>query len=532
MGKDEEKKALPKEEPKSAKETAVEGGKKALDAATEVGNKAVSEAKKFSEKDFGKFKGKHILMGVCAVVVLLLLVVIVKGLFGSKDVEYPVIYNNSDSDLYLMTTKVKSQDKAVKLSSGDSASDVTYANNTNRYVLFIKNESLYLYDAKKKDETTKLVSDVSSTYGFTEDDKYVVAMDEDGTLYSYNFGKDKEKLDSDVARVYDASNTKILYAKDDDLYIRSLNAKKDDRVKVTDEFSYPSLSEDGKNIVYINDDGDLYLYTISKKDGKKVASDVLSYICDTKSCTNMYYMVQDGSDTIIYYYNGKEGKKIVEEATIQAVDVDKQLLVYTTEDDDESTLYFKKGSAEAAKIEDDLDGIRTVRIFNGKEIYYVTSDGEVKYAKISGNKVTGVKSLAEDAGSLYEYKNGYVFVADVPKDKSLGDLYFASNGKAKKVDSDVNTYLIKVSNDGSKVYYMKDYKNSGDLYVSSGGKGKKIDSDVYTFQYIKDNLIYYIKDYSTSKSKGDLYRYTGKSVKLAEDVTRIAYTPNSFTKNK
>ena len=63
-------------------------------------------------------------------------------------------------------------------------------------------------------------------------------------------------------------------------------------------------------------------------------------------------------------------------------------------------------------------------------------------------------------------------------------------------------------------------------------KGKKIDSDVYTYQYVKDDLIYYIKDYSSSKGKGDLYRYTGKSVKIATDVTRIAYTPNSFAKNK
>lgn len=518
MGKDEEKKTLPEEESKGVN----------LDAVADAKDKAVAEAKKFSEKDFGKFKGKHIIMCVCAVVVLAILVLIVKGLFGNKYVEYPVIYNNNDGDLYLMTTKVKNQDKAVKLSNGDSAYSVTYANNTNRYVLFRKNESLYLYDAKSKEQTTKIVSDVEE-YAFTDDDKYVVATDTDDNLYSYSFGKDKEKLDSDVSTVYDVSTSKVLYSKDGELFIRSLNAKKDDKTKIASDFSSPTLSEDGKYVAYLDEDSDLYLYNIAKKKANKVASEVEGFKCDTKSCTNLYYGDEEGT---IYYYNGKDSKKIVEEAQILAIDVDKQMLVYIEGDDDEYTLYFKKGTADAAKIEDDLEDIKSVKIFNGKEIYYVTGDSEVKYAKINGNKVSGVKSLAEDASSLYEYKDGYVFVADISKDGGSGDLYFAHGGKAKKVDSDVNTYLIKVSNNGSKVYYMKDYKTTGDLYVTSGGKGKKIDSDVYTYQYVKDDLIYYIKDYSSSKGKGDLYRYTGKSVKIATDVTRIAYTPNSFAKNK
>ena len=40
-----------------------------------------------------------------------------------------------------------------------------------------------------------------------------------------------------------------------------------------------------------------------------------------------------------------------------------------------------------------------------------------------------------------------------------------------------------------------------------------------------ENLIYFIRDYSTSKGSGDLYKYTNKSVKIAEDVTRIASSP-------
>ena len=88
--------------------------------------------------------------------------------------------------------------------------------------------------------------------------------------------------------------------------------------------------------------------------------------------------------------------------------------------------------------------------------------------------------------------------------------------------------MITISKKGNKIYYLKDYKTSGDLFVTSGGKGKKIADDVYTFEYINDDLIYYIKDYSTSKSRGDLYKYNGKTIKLADNITRIASSPVNF----
>ena len=51
---------------------------------------------------------------------------------------------------------------------------------------------------------------------------------------------------------------------------------------------------------------------------------------------------------------------------------------------------------------------------------------------------------------------------------------------------------------------------------------------MYNYEYVKDNLIYLIKDYSVSKSRGDLYRYTNKSVLIVEDVTRMASIPVYF----
>ena len=210
---------------------------------------------------------------------------------------------------------------------------------------------------------------------------------------------------------------------------------------------------------------------------------------------------------------------------INATSVEDKMVVYSVVKDGEYTLYYQKVGSEAVKIEDKLTTIRTVKIFEGKDIYYINGKNEIKYVKIKGNKLSDVSKIGEDVtGYLYLYKDGYAYVADVDKSAN-GTLFLVKNGKTKKIDTDVNNNLITVSKDGKDIYYLKNYKTSGDLYVTSGGKGKKITDDVYTFEYIKDKLIYYIRDYNIGQSKGDLYRYTGKNTKIAEDVTKIANSP-------
>lgn len=479
--------------------------------------------KSLREVKIGPLKGDAIFL----IIVVILLVIFLGNIVGGKNLNYPVIYNNSDGDLYLMDNHSNGEEDATKLAIGESVSNVVYANTTDRYVLFQKNEDLYLYDAKQKGETTKIINDAIS-YRFTEDDKYVVALCDDNSLKVYNF-KEAEKIDSDVSDIIAVSQDKILYEKENVLYVRSLNPKKDDRKKVTEEYDvYVKFSGDAKKVLYINNDRVLYSYDVKKDSNKKIAKDVSTYYCDTDSCDKLFY-VENNDTKKVYYYDGKDATQVAKDIyTVHAYDVSNKQVVYSTIQDGEYTLYYQKVGKDAVKVEDELTSIRTVKLFDGKGIYYISGENEVKYAKINGAKLGDVKTIASDVtGYLYVYKNGYAFVADVDKN-SNGTLYMASNGKAKEIDSGVNSSLITVSKKGNKIYYLKDYKSSGDLYVTSGGKGKKIAEDVYTFAYIHDDLIYYIKDYSTSKSRGDLYRYTGKSVKLADNITRVASSPVHF----
>lgn len=488
-----------------------------------------NKIRKILNMKIGAYKAINILAGlICILLAFMVLSKVFNNITGSNDYpEYSLVYQNADGELRLLDKKDK--EEGIKLSSSDSTTDVVYANTTDRYILFMKNSSLYLYDSKNKEETLKVLSDVKD-YMFTPNDKYVVATDEDNNLYSYNFKDEKQKLDSDISSIKDVSDTHVIYVKEGALYIKGLKASKDDKVKIESDYdSSAKISEDGKKVLYINSDKELRFYTIKNGKSDKIANDVYEFYCD-EECKKLYYVVSDGEFSICYY-NGKEATKVVNDIySVSDVSVEDKEVVYVLNEDGKYVLYYQKLDKEAVKIEDGLDSMVYAKIFKGKEIYYVNSDDEVRYVKIKGSKLGEVLTIAENVeDSLRLYKKGYVFVADVNKN-SNGDLYFASNGKAKKVDEDVYFSYVKVSNNGKKVFYLKDYTSgSGDLYYTTGGKGKKIDTDVYRYQYISDKLVYYLKDYSISKKRGDLYRYNGnKGIKVVENVSTMASNPNYF----
>lgn len=473
--------------------------------------------------------GKKIkLKNLLGIALLIILVIFLFNLFKSDEVDYSIAYVTSDGDMYIMGSKAKDEGKAIKLANKGSVGDIVYANTTNRYVLFKKKEALYLYDVKKKDETTKIV-DNALKYEFSPDDKYIVIIDGEKKLRVYNF-KVTETLDSNVDDYEGIYSNKIVYKKEGKLYIRSLNYKKDDKQKITEESSNEKYSEDGKKVLYIDSDKNLQEYIVGKKNSNKIASNVTNYYCDTESCNKLFY-ISDKDGKEIHYYDGKTSTKVAEDIySISDFDTDKEEIIYTVLDKNKYTLYFQKVGKEAARIEKDLTSIRMVKLFEGKEIYYINGKNEVRYAKINGAKVGSVKTIGEDVvGSLFLNKDGYAFVSNVDSN-SNGTLYVAKNGKAKKIDTDVNNSIIVVNTKGDKLYYYKDYSNSsGTLYVLNGSKSKKIAEEVYAFEYIKDDLIYYLKDYNLSSAAGDLYRYTGKNEKIAENVVRISNTPVYYT---
>lgn len=480
-------------------------------------------------KNLKKIKiNKNILKySIVGIVVILLVFGLGNMIFKDNNINYPVIFNNSEGDLYLLNSKASSVDDSVKLAVGEAVSNAKYANTTDRYVLFKKSNDLYLYDAKLKEETVKIAENVKN-YTFSLDDKYIVILDNDDNLNVYNY-KTTIKMDSDVSEIVAVSEDKVVFEKDSVIYVRGLT-KKDDRYKVTAEYgSNLKFSEDGKNIVYLNKDNDLIKYNTKKNKDEKLASNVKNYYCDLESCNTLFYLAS-GDTKVIYYYDGKKESKVAEGIySILTTDLEYKQIVYSTTKDGKYTIHYQTVGKDAITVEEDLTSIRTLKIYKGKEIYYITGKNEVKYAKINNNSIDKPKSLGADVtGYLYVYKDGYAFVSDVDS-KSNGTLYLAKGGKAKKIDNNVNSSLLTTSKDGNRIYYFKDYDVVGTLYVTSGSKNTKIDENVYTFAYINDDLLYYIKDYSNAKARGDLFIYNHKKARrVSEGVSRIASSPVSF----
>ena len=286
---------------------------------------------------------------------------------------YPVIFNDTDGDLYLINTKDKNIDKGVKLATQETASKVKYANTTKRYVLFQKEENLFLYDAKKKGETKKIVNNIAGTnYYFSDDDDYVIALDKSNNLRVYDF-KDTEKIDGNVNRIIAISGDYILYEKENNIYLRAIKPSKDKKYKITDS-SVLSIrfSEDSKSVVYINSENELHRYTIKKDNDEKVAKSVTNFYCDEKSCEKVVY-VQDNNGKYLYLNNGKKDIEMASEIfAVLAADVDKEQVVYSKTNGNKFNIYYQKGKKSEAKVDEGLAGIKSVKLVDN-EIYYLTN---------------------------------------------------------------------------------------------------------------------------------------------------------------
>lgn len=464
---------------------------------------------------------KKVLYCLLGVVVLFLLIKII----SPKQIDYPVVFNDTDGDLYLITTKADNKDEGVKLATSETASKVKYANNTERYVLFQKEQNLYIYDAKKKGETKKIVNNISGTnYYFSDDDKYVIALDESGNLKVYNY-KDTEKIESGVTRIVSIKGDYILYEKDSQIMVRTIKPKKSKDYKVSDNtITSIKFSEDTKNVLYLNNSNELHKFNIKKDNDDKIANNVTNYYCDDESCNKLMY-VQEENEKTLYYYDGKKDIEMASEIfAVLATNVSKQQVVYSKTNGNKFNIYYQKGKKNEAKIDDGLSGIKSVKLIDN-EIYYLTSDSKLKFAKISGSKISRKLSVSSDVfGYLYEYDKGFAYVTNID-DYYNGNLYIAKGGKAKKIDENVGSSTLKVNKDGDRIYFIKGFGDEGELRYTKGGKSKLIDSKVHAYEYVRDDLIYLVKDYSSSKARGDLYRYTSKSVKIADDISRIASSP-------
>ncbi len=464
---------------------------------------------------------KYFKIGGIVLLAIIILIVLSTMFFGQKEPNYSLVFRNEDGDLMVINAK---KQEADKITSVDGKSyEVVYANETEKKVLYTKDNTLYFLNVNKADEPEKIDKEVNE-FAFSKNDKYVYYTNDDYDLYVYDY-KTTARITKSIDMVVGTTATKIFYIKANNLYVSSLKASKDDSTKIESDVSGARISNDQSVVVFYNEDGELYSYKISNQKVEELVDEECQLLDSNDDYSAFIY---SADEEVFYYKNGKSTKIADDVEITYFADVKTLQILYGEYSDDYSTadLYYKKGDKEAVKVANNIE-LGEAYIRNGDELYYsigkTDDDYETTYilyyAKISGAKVKEAEKIASKvlSGLNRTFTKGCLFISGTNDDAKL---QIAVKGKVEEVADDVSIYSSFVENrDHDLIYFISDYKDGeGKLYSYNGRKLKEISSDVYSFAYINDKLIYILKDYEVGS--GSLYRFDGKNeIKVAKDVT-------------
>lgn len=485
-------------------------------------NKFKFGIKRFCNMSFGKIKGVHILFTFALLLVIGIVLLVSVSRLNEKN--YPVLYINNDGELMASLYNSK-PNKTVKLSNESTIYDVLFGSVKDNYVLFIKDNSLYFYDTNNGDKTIKIIDDIAK-YDFTPNNKNVIALDNKGNLYSSNLKKDALKLDNNVKNLLDYNNSNVVYIKNNNLYLKKIDSKKDNQIKIAENVLVANLSVDNNYVWYLDKDNKLNKYNVSKKKNVNIAENVFTYVCD-EDCNELVYLQANEDKAYSLYFTSD--KKVINDnvSSIRYYDIDNKDAIYLESD---MAMYYQSLSKNKVKIDDKSSSTSVIKKFDKNSFYYVNNDKELYYIVIKNNKKVKKEKLSENVnGDLFIYKDGCAFIKDLDEENN-GSLWVAKKGKAKKVADNIYNDSITISTDGKRVYYIKDFDSTRGLYYLTNMKSKLVDSGVYKYQYVNDDLIYYLKDYNSVNKKGDLYRFNGKKIKIEGAVKSIAELPIKYKK--
>ncbi len=315
--------------------------------------------------------------------------------FISPDGDSVVFYEKGEDDdeAKVMYSTGK---KSTKVTSGD-VSILGISNNGKLIYGVARNDEgqSILYRYNKKGDRDKIGTFGGNSVIFNADHTQILYMNE-GKTYISKKGKEAVKVSSSSASLvlpessayfnnysgYRTAPTDDLFNKvytcDGNLWFIRKNADKS--VKLANDASAVTLSEDAKLVYYINK-GELKVLKVKHGDN---ASDKAKVLCDdsvsnyvvTSDCKKVYY-VSDGS---LYSVNGKTGKG-------------------------------KKTIAN--------DDVSTTLAINAKDVVYYVMEGDV-YATTGGKG----KKVISDAESLFNTNNGVVYI-------STDDTVYATKGAKK-----------------------------------------------------------------------------------------------------
>lgn len=454
------------------------------------------------------------------------------------------------------------------------------------YAFYIKDKELFSHDFSKSgskqvtvhmidaddienEELPHVSSAVQSYCSLSKDGKYIFFMDkvsDSPNLYYRLLGdakKEPVKVDSEVETyaVNDAA-TAVTYLKNGSLY--QYNMKKDDKNKLASDIDDFRVSDDGKKIIVVDEEGGLYALTVGK-DKEKIASDIYSFRV-SEDLGTVYYM-KDGS--LYKQIVGKDKEKIASDVYSLSYLSEDGVVYFLKQEDEEvplsDYLYDDMKSADA-KLEEpqypyssdyssDEAYEKALEAYyeQSDEYYYKTERDALRESLAEYTINPGLCSLYRFDGkdaellaeNVFEYTLRFAGDADVMAFTALGEdpdkvnlsdieyfwdveyavqdalrnsgkVFVASGNTVYEVDAaDAENGIdnVYLSSDGKTLYFTSvtdEEKNECDLYKvalskKSAGTPEKVDSEVfryYIWRYDGSNLVYFkdLKD-----DHGELY---------------------------
>lgn len=498
---------------------------------------------------------------VFSIMFLSIFLLLVGSLFRTNITpDYPFVFMGSDNRLRVIT-----RNNDVNNITDISETDIVYANDDIRHILYTDSGNLYLLDTTSTDNK-KLLTNKASSYGFSSDDKYVYYIETNKDLYIYNRRNSSSYLvDSNVSKLLDVSLNYVIYEKDNSLLVKDIDNQTIDTIAKSYEDII--ISKDGKKMLYstLNTDESLsyYLYNFTNFDNTRVLTNIEKLLTYNTNFTKFIYTTKT-TDTINIYNNIKDSlasndKKYVassNEGLTKEEQEAKNAEQKLVEERNKMRDYAKNYTVSAYDVYYQNNQTKTLLASSVDKVYtYDLASRLLIYTKMNWNSdfdLSNYTSLDEFKKDIETTKeNGLYFQNDLEDSlvkEAVNDtlvvtylkgdgiyftedntLYYSkvSNKHAssyKKIDENLRLSIKNYASAMGLVYLVKE-NDSNTLKLASSGKTTVVNTNVYS-EYLTisetENSIYYLKDYANNAGKLIIYNGIINS-KLADDINSFIY---------
>ncbi len=392
-----------------------------------------------------------------------------------------IIYSNTNgryvlykdgAALYLFDTKIGKANELLSM-----VNYYNFTSNDKRVVMTDVMKNLYVFDMNKK-EGFLLDSEVITVYNISND---YVLYKKDDDLYVANLNTKENEIikisDNYTSNIrFNKEGNKIYFLNNESEFIEySIKDKKMNTIDENVKVFYCKKECDSYYYLIANKENDLKYYDGKSKNIDNSVTRVVYYDSEEKQVA--YIKAEDEAYYLYYKYKKVDPIKVDEIDNVKDLRAYKDKYVYYLTDNDELRyVEAKKGQESNYKIlaenvsgylyshSDGCSFIANVDEENKGTLFIATKD---KVKEIDTEVANNLLFLNEKQNKIYYFKNF----------GTTGDLYVSSGKRGNLIDQGIYDY--QYVND-KLIYYIKDYSvvnGSGSLYIYTN-KARKVAENV------------------------------------------------------